>query len=42
MNDGPTPDDLQAKVFEDPETPGDWRVEKMDEDGGLGGICFTL
>jgi hypothetical protein len=34
MNDGPTPDDLRAKVFEDRETPGDWRVEKMDEHGG--------
>lgn len=34
MNDGPTPDDLRAKVFEDRETPGNWRVEKMDEDGG--------
>src|SRR5438270_12116895 len=31
---GPTPDDLRAKVFEDRETPGNWRVEKMDEDGG--------
>ena len=31
---GPTPDDLRAKVFEDRERPGDWRVEKMDEDGG--------
>jgi hypothetical protein len=31
---GPTPDDLRAKVFEDRVTPGDWRVEKMAEDGG--------
>ena len=31
---GPTPDDLRAKVFEDRETPGNWRVEKMDQDGG--------
>ena len=31
---GPTPDDLRAKVFEDRVTPGSWRVEKIDEDGG--------
>jgi hypothetical protein len=31
---GPTPDDLGAKVFEDRAVPGNWRVEKMDEDGG--------
>jgi hypothetical protein len=30
----PTPEDLRAKVFEDRITPGDWRVEKMDDDGG--------
>jgi hypothetical protein len=34
MSDGPTPDDLRAKVFEDREAPGNWRVEKFDEDGG--------
>ena len=34
MNDGPTPEDLRAKVFEDRETAGNWRVEKMDNDGG--------
>ena len=34
MSNGPTPDDLRAKVFEDSEAPGDWRVEKFDEDGG--------
>jgi hypothetical protein len=34
LNKGPTPKDLRAKVFEDRETPGNWRVEKMDEDGG--------
>ena len=34
MNDGPTRDDLRAKVFEDRLTPGNWRVEKMDDDGG--------
>jgi hypothetical protein len=32
--DGPTADDLRAKVFEDRITPRNWRVEKMDEDGG--------
>ena len=32
--DGPTPDDLRAKVFEDRELPGDWRVKKVDTDGG--------
>jgi len=30
----PYTDDLRAKVFEDRITPGEWRVEKMDEDGG--------
>ena len=40
--DGPTTDDLRAKVFEDRITPGDWRVEKMDEDGGYEDIkVFT-
>ena len=34
LNKGPTPEDLRAKVFEDRQTPGSWRVEKMDEDGG--------
>jgi hypothetical protein len=34
LSDGPTPDDLRAKVFEDRATPGNWRVEKIDEDGG--------
>lgn len=34
LSDGPTPEDLGAKVFEDRETPGNRRVEKMDEDGG--------
>ena len=33
MSDGPTPDDFRAKVFRDREHIGDWRVEKMDEDG---------
>lgn len=31
---GPIPEDLRAKVFEDRITPGNWRVEKMDDDGG--------
>lgn len=30
----PPPEDLRAKVFEDRITRGDWRVEKMDDDGG--------
>ena len=34
LSDGPSPEDFRAKVFEDRETPGNWRVEKMDEDGG--------
>jgi len=34
MTNGPTPEDLRANVFEDRETPGNWRVEKMNEDGG--------
>ena len=34
MSDGPTPHDLRAKVFRDREHIGDWRVEKMDDDGG--------
>jgi hypothetical protein len=39
---GPTPDDLRAKVFEDRETPSNWRVEKMDEDGGYEAVkVFT-
>jgi hypothetical protein len=34
VSDRPTPEDFRANVFEDRETPGSWRVEKMDEDGG--------
>jgi hypothetical protein len=35
-------DDLRAKVFEDRETPSNWRVEKMDEDGGYEAVkVFT-
>ena len=33
MSDGPTPDDFRAKLFRDRKHTGDWRVEKMDEDG---------
>ena len=25
----------RAKVFEDREAPGDWRVERVDDDGGI-------
>jgi hypothetical protein len=32
---GPTADDLRVKVFRDREHAGDWRVEKMDDDGGI-------
>jgi hypothetical protein len=32
---GPTPDDFARQGFlRDRETPGNWRVERMDEDGG--------
>jgi hypothetical protein len=33
MSDGPGPDDFRAKVFRDREHTGDWRVEKLDDDG---------
>jgi hypothetical protein len=33
MSGGPTPDDFRAKVFRDREHTGDWRVEKLDDDG---------
>ena len=33
MSGGPTPGDFRAKVFRDREHTGDWRVEKLDEDG---------
>jgi hypothetical protein len=33
MNDGPTPEDFRAKVFRDREHTGDWRVEKLLDDG---------
>jgi hypothetical protein len=33
MSDGPTPDDFRAKVFRDRVHTGDWRVEKLLDDG---------
>jgi hypothetical protein len=33
MNDGPTAEDFRAKVFRDREHSGDWRVEKLNDDG---------
>src|SRR3954462_2027495 len=39
--DGRTADDLRAKVFRDREHSGDWRVEKMDEDGGIEVALFS-
>ena len=33
MSGGPSPGDFRAKVFRDREHTGDWRVEKLDEDG---------
>jgi len=41
MNGGPTPDDLRAKLFRDCEHTGDWRVEKMDEDGTSKSAVFS-
>jgi hypothetical protein len=38
---GTTADDLRAKVFRDREHSGDWRVEKMDEDGGIELALFS-
>src|SRR3954469_23652347 len=38
---GPTADDLRAKVFRDREHSGDWRVEKMDADGGIELALFS-
>jgi hypothetical protein len=29
------PSDLRPKMFEDRNNPGDWRVEKIDDDGGV-------
>src|SRR5205085_3689035 len=36
-----TADDLRAKVFRDREHAGDWRVEKMDDDGGIELALFS-
>jgi hypothetical protein len=33
MSDRPTPDDFRAKVIRDREHIGDWRVEKLNDDG---------
>jgi hypothetical protein len=41
MNDGPTPDDFRAKVFRDRVHTGDWRVEKLDDDGGSEVAIFS-
>ena len=30
-----------AKVFEDHEWPGDWRVERIDDDGGVEVAIFS-
>ncbi len=30
-----------AKVFEDRISPGDWRVEKIDDDGGIEVAIFS-
>src|ERR1041384_2561188 len=39
---GPTAADLRAHVFEDRIKAGDWRGEKMDDDGGYEGVSvFT-
>jgi hypothetical protein len=39
--DGPTGQDLRAKVFRDREHTRDWRVEKMDDDGGIEVALFS-
>jgi len=33
MSDRPTPDDFRGKVFQDRAHIGDWRVEKLNDDG---------
>jgi hypothetical protein len=35
MNDGPTPDDLRAKVFEDRETPGNGASKKWTKTAAM-------
>jgi hypothetical protein len=39
--DGRTADDLRAKVFQDREHSGDWRVEKIDGDSGIEVALFS-
>jgi hypothetical protein len=34
-SDHPNAGDIRAKAFQDREHPGVWRVEKMDENGGI-------
>jgi hypothetical protein len=43
MEDAPPLDqnDLRARVFRDREYPGDWCVEKMDEEGGYKVAVFS-
>ncbi|MFL5269494.1 MAG: hypothetical protein ACJ8AH_23385 [Stellaceae bacterium] len=36
---GSSPDDFRAKVFRDREHPGDWRVEKLCDDGEFDRGC---
>ena len=38
---GPTADDLRVKVFRYREHECDWRVEKMDDDGGIELAAFS-
>jgi hypothetical protein len=42
MNDGPNPDDCEPRSLKDRAMPGNWRVEKMNEDGGYDAVrVFT-
>jgi hypothetical protein len=41
MSDGPTPEDFRAKLFRDREHTGDWRVEKLDDDGRIEVAIFS-
>jgi hypothetical protein len=38
---GPSPEDFRAKVFRDREHVGDWRVERMDDDGATEIAIFS-
>jgi hypothetical protein len=38
---GASADDLRAKVFRDREHSGDWRVEKMNDEGGIELALFS-